>query len=190
MTDEFISTLSSDTDTIQETAALYLEPLTVPQISEIFPMLKAYGDAALPGSGSYVTFVDRKGLERFSREQSEKGKTAKNEQILKLIQTYIDKNYASKLTLSAIAALVNYNESYISRLFKKETGQGVIEYITSVRLKKAKELLTTSKDTVQDIAIAVGFDTPQYFSSIFRKQEGLSPTEYRIFRRGEDSTNS
>lgn len=181
--DEFINTLSAASDTPSENAVLFMEPLSCTSISSIFPDLKAYGDSAIPANASCVTFADKKSLERFSRNQSAKSKPAKNEQILNIIQTYIDQNYASKLTLSTVAALVNYNESYISRLFKKETGQGVVEYITSVRLEKSKELLTDTKASIQDIAIAVGFDTPQYFSSLFRKQEGMSPTEYRVYQK-------
>ena len=178
--DEFISTLSSS-DSVQTTTLLYMEPLSLSKISETVSALKSCRDAVLPDSDSYAVFINKKELEQFSASSREK-KITKNEQILKLIQSYVDKNYVSKLTLSDIASLVHYNESYISRLFKKETGQSVIEYITSVRLQKAKELLTTTSSSVQDIAFAVGFDTPQYFSSTFRRQEGVSPTEYRIFR--------
>ncbi len=181
--DEFISTLSAASDIYHEIAVLLTESLSCTSISTIFPVLKAYGDSAIPANASCVIFADKKSLDRFSKNQSAKSKPAKNEQILKLIQAYVVQNYNSKLTLSTIAALVNYNESYISRLFKKETGQGVVEYITSVRLEKSKELLTGTNTSIQDIASAVGFDTAQYFSSIFRKQEGMSPTEYRLFQK-------
>lgn len=107
-------------------------------------------------------------------------KSAKNQQIVQTIKSYIHSNYPDKISLSAVAALVNYNESYISRIFKSEVGENLSEYINHVRLEKAKELLLSTNDSIQDISEAVGYDTPQYFSSIFKRLEGLSPSEYRL----------
>lgn len=107
-------------------------------------------------------------------------KSSKHSHTVLQIQNYIQENYASEITLSRLASVINYNSTYISRLFKAETGQGIAEYITLVRIQHAKELLKNSSLTVQDISDTVGFDTPQYFSTVFKRKEKLSPTDYRL----------
>ena len=70
-------------------------------------------------------------------------------------------------------------EVYISRLFKQINGMGISEYISLERINKAKDLLVTTSDSMQNIATATGFDTAQYFSLVFKKTTGVSPSEYR-----------
>lgn len=106
-------------------------------------------------------------------------KTDKNERLVNKIKLYIDEHLAESLTLTAISRLVNYNEAYVSRLFKQLTGQGLSEYISQTRIEKARLLLTTTSDSVQNIAASTGFDTAQYFSIVFKKIIGVSPSEYR-----------
>lgn len=106
-------------------------------------------------------------------------KIDKNELLVTKIKTYIDEHLAESLTLTTISRLVNYNETYVSRLFKQLTGMGLSEYISQERIHKAEHLLSTTADPIQDIATATGFDTAQYFSIVFKKTTGISPSEYR-----------
>lgn len=106
-------------------------------------------------------------------------KVDKNEQLVLRIKTYIRDHLEDSLTLTTIARIVNYNESYISRLFKQTNGMGLSEYITLERINKAKDLLITTNDSMQNIATATGFDTAQYFSIVFKKSTGISPSEFR-----------
>lgn len=79
----------------------------------------------------------------------------------------------------SLSRIVNYNEAYISRLFKQTNGLGISEYISQERINKAKTLLVSTSDSMQNIAMATGFDTAQYFSIVFKKSTGISPSEYR-----------
>lgn len=106
-------------------------------------------------------------------------KVDKNEQLVLRIKTYIRDHLEDSLTLTTIARIVNYNESYISRLFKQTNGMGLSEYITLERINKAKDLLITTNDSMQNIATSTGFDTAQYFSIVFKKSTGISPSEFR-----------
>lgn len=92
---------------------------------------------------------------------------------------YIDRNLANLLSLTTIADAVHINASYLSRIFKKETGQPISEYINISRIEKAKELLSDNADLTYEIAEQVGFHDPAYFSSIFKKYTGVSPREYK-----------
>ena len=106
-------------------------------------------------------------------------KLDRNEQLVQKIKTYIRDHISESLTLTTISRIVNYNEAYISRLFKQINGMGISEYISLERINKAKDLLVTTSDSMQNIAAATGFDTAQYFSLVFKKTTGVSPSEYR-----------
>lgn len=103
----------------------------------------------------------------------------KTQRLISIIQTYIQEHLSDDLNLSVIAKHVNYNDSHISRLFKRYTGSNLSEYITSCRIEYAKKLLSQTEDTIQTISQKTGFHTSQYFSSTFRKNTGMSPNEYR-----------
>lgn len=105
--------------------------------------------------------------------------TDKNETVILKIKTYIKEHLNETISLSTLSSIVNYNETYISRLFRQITGIKLSEYIYQERLAKAKYLLATSNDPIQTIASATGFDSQQYFSLCFKKATGISPSEYQ-----------
>jgi two-component system response regulator YesN len=93
---------------------------------------------------------------------------------------YIDHHYMeSELSLNEVAAHVNLSSSHFSVVFSKEACQTFKEYLTEIRIKKAKELLRTTALRSADIAYQVGYSDPHYFSHVFRKVTGLSPNEFR-----------
>jgi two-component system response regulator YesN len=99
---------------------------------------------------------------------------------------YIDRHYTDPgLSLSEVAAHINHSPSHFSTLFSQVTSQTFKEYITQIRLKKAKELLRSTAQTSSEIASQVGYIDPHYFSSVFKKKIGLSPKEYRNKPRKE-----
>ena len=106
-----------------------------------------------------------------------------NSQYKKLIRQakeYIDKHYTdAELTLNDVAAQVNLSASHFSAVFSQETGQTFKEYLTETRINKAKELLRMTALRSADIAYQVGYNDPHYFSSVFKKNTGLSPIEFR-----------
>ncbi|MDW2796207.1 AraC family transcriptional regulator [Clostridium boliviensis] len=93
--------------------------------------------------------------------------------------TYIDLHYNENLTLKKMAEYLNLNSSYLSTLFKKELGKTVTEYITQTRIKQALLLLNSTKHSIREVANQCGFDDINYFSRIFKKYEGMSPSSYR-----------
>ena len=104
--------------------------------------------------------------------------TPKNEYILRA-QLYIQSHLNEKISLKEVAALLHLNSSYFSRLFKKETGESFIEFVTRIKMEKAKELLDNSTKSVEQIAIEVGFDSKSYFFKTFKQQFGMSPKSYK-----------
>lgn len=98
---------------------------------------------------------------------------------VKVIIDYIDENLTSKVTLTDIANLVNMNKSYISRLFKEETSMTLSEYITYRKIDRAVILMKNPKLKIKEIAFEVGIPDPLYFSRIFTKVQGKTPSEFR-----------
>jgi two-component system response regulator YesN len=92
---------------------------------------------------------------------------------------YIEANYANNISLNLVANHVHLSPAYLSRIFNEKTGVGFTEYLAQVRLKKAKQQLRMSTETIDQIAAATGFMSSSYFSAVFKKHEGVTPSEYR-----------
>jgi len=78
-----------------------------------------------------------------------------------------------------VARLFHYNEKYLGRLFKKETGQTFKEYINKKRIQIAQNMLLNTNYTVTEIAVQTGYNNVTYFNRIFKKIKGVTPTAYR-----------
>ncbi len=99
--------------------------------------------------------------------------------LIEAAREYIAKNYRKDLSLEEVSRRVNVSPYYFSRIFKEGTGQNFVEYLTMIRMEKAKELLTESHCSMKEISSQVGYSEPNYFSRSFRKNVGVSPTEYK-----------
>lgn len=105
--------------------------------------------------------------------------TLQNNSIVKKVIAYIDTHYMEALSIEGIAESVYLTPTYLCVLFKKNTGKTINNYLTEVRLEKARELLSRDNLHLQDICYRVGYLSPSYFSRLFRKYYGMSPSEYR-----------
>ncbi len=92
------------------------------------------------------------------------------------VKQYLDENYTSSVSLDTIAVNVFAHPNYISSKFKEEMGVTVTEYLCTLRLDRAKELLTTTSMTCKKISLIVGFQDQFYFCKCFKKQFGVTPT--------------
>ena len=107
-----------------------------------------------------------------SREKNSAG-------LIKQAQEYIRAHFAQDLSRDNVSRQVNVSPYYFTKLFKEETGQTFVEYLTSIRMEKAKTLLNTTDKSMKEICTAVGYSDPNYFSRSFKKNTGETPTEYR-----------
>lgn len=99
--------------------------------------------------------------------------------IIMQIKQYIKSKYAENMTVNDIAEAVYLTPTYVCLLFKQQTGTTINNYLTEVRIRKAKELLRDSKKKLYDICLLVGYTSPSYFSKLFKKMTGYTPSEYR-----------
>lgn len=96
------------------------------------------------------------------------------------VMLFIAGNYHSLLNLTVVAAQVHLHTSYLSELFKRETGTNLCNYITDYRLRAAKQELREGNAKIASIAENVGFNDYHYFSQVFSKRVGVSPRKYRM----------
>ena len=92
---------------------------------------------------------------------------------------YIQNNYHRKISLDELARYVCISPFYFSRIFKKETGYSLYEYITMVRLNHAKTLLKTTDILIKEIAFTVGFNSESNFVTCFKGHVNITPNKFR-----------
>ncbi|MBE6571679.1 MAG: AraC family transcriptional regulator [Ruminococcaceae bacterium] len=90
---------------------------------------------------------------------------------------YLENNYLSDVTASELADMINVKECMFRRAFKAEKGMSPVKYRNMLRLKKAYEMLSSGEYSVVETAISTNFDDPGYFSKLFKRQYGISPSE-------------
>ena len=95
-------------------------------------------------------------------------------------RVFILENYMRHISLEEIAKQKPVSTSYLSRVFKNETGSSVLDYLTSVRMRHACEMLIESKTSIADIALSIGYDDYTYFCKVFKKECGCTPLKYRM----------
>ena len=159
----------------------FLEGLQIPK-SEIEPLDITSGilqneEAAM----SYVVKIIAKALELRDKSASNRYGDVVDE-----VMAYIEKNYADEeLSLNLIASHVNFSPNHLSMVFSQQTGQTLIKYVTDYRMNKAKELLRCTNKKSSIVSMEVGYKDPHYFSYLFKKTQGMTPTQYRGGKGGE-----
>ncbi len=99
------------------------------------------------------------------------------------IKDYMNHYYYTLISLKSMAEKYYINPSYLSQLFKNETGENFIDYLTNIRIKKAADLLNTTSFKSYEIASMVGYGNPRHFSDQFKRITGLTPKNYRVKQR-------
>lgn len=102
-----------------------------------------------------------------------------NDSIIQRVQYYITEHLSEPITREQLASYVHLNPAYLSRLFKRELGESITDYIMKQRMSLAKDLIMTSTMPISDIARTLGYHNFSYFSKIFRKVYNASPQQFR-----------
>lgn len=91
----------------------------------------------------------------------------------------VDRHYTEDIQLSKLAEQFFCSRSHLSKLFKRHLGMSYVDYIAKKRIDKAKKLLMNEELSTEEIMASVGWQDPKHFRAVFKKQEGMSPSEYR-----------
>lgn len=160
------------TDTIKVMHNTFIHIMKEQNLSaECFPLLPEYDDIDvleqdfLENQRRYFQFLKERHEKRYSRN-------------IILALEYIHNNYKKDISVQDIALEVGISEGHLRRCFKTEMSMNVVTYLTEYRLRIAKELMRNKRENVDDIWKKTGFASAQYFSYVFKKNQGMSPREY------------
>jgi len=121
-----------------------------------------------------------------------RGQKPEIRQAIAITLDYMEQNYPSRITREQLAEMAGMNPDYFARAFKKQIGKSPMEYLTCIRIEKAKQLLLHSGESIRSVAQRVGFGDEFYFSRKFKAVTGLSPTSYKtaIEHSGESGSGN
>lgn len=97
----------------------------------------------------------------------------------KEISDYLKENTDKKVTLDELSSHFHFGKTHLCEHFKKSTGKTILDYFLDLKIKKSKILLRETDSTIQGISDSLGFDSPEYFSRLFKKRVGISPKDFR-----------
>lgn len=118
--------------------------------------------------------IDKQQLPIHPMNQKEKDKTI----LANSIKHYLETHHSEDISLESLSSSMYISPTYMSKLFKQETGESPINYLIKVRMEKAKELLKQNQYSIKEIANLVGYQDAYHFSKLFKKSTGISPSEY------------
>ncbi|GHU73075.1 hypothetical protein AGMMS49992_10520 [Clostridia bacterium] len=107
--------------------------------------------------------------------------------IIMELKRYINDHFSGNISLETVARTVFLSPVYVSRLFRQETGETFVDYVTRIRIDNAKALLRDHSQTVSQVSLMVGYPNPRYFYRVFREQTGYTPSEFRRLRSQQAS---
>lgn len=113
------------------------------------------------------------------KRNTQQQETNQNHSAVEACIRYMDANYASRITLDELAAHVHLHPNYLCSIFKGHSGQTVLEYLTALRIAKARYLLSKGNLSISQAAEQVGFNDTDHFSRTFKSLVGISPSAYR-----------
>ena len=106
-------------------------------------------------------------------------RTVENSEPIYKMQQFVENNRFKDITLTMVAEYMGFSTAYCSKYIKKKTNLNFLDYVNSIHLREAEELLQTSDLSMTDVSYAAGFKSVQCFNRTFKKHRGMTPTEYR-----------
>ncbi|NSW89639.1 MAG: response regulator [Firmicutes bacterium] len=171
-----------------------LKPTKEDEIKEVFCKLKKELDhinssirelEILRKKANTISLIKKEGISEDKQDNipddiiDEKNNSNGADPLIQKVKEYMNKHYNERITLELLSNIVYMNPAYFSVYFKQKTGLNYTEYITIMRIEKAKELLGNKSLKVYEIANMVGYDDFRYFSRIFKKITGINPQRFR-----------
>lgn len=103
----------------------------------------------------------------------------KNQVLIQKICKYLEEHYNEDISLEEAASIIGFSPFYFTKLMKEHMNMSYVDYITSLRVEKAKQLLEKTDMTVKDVGITVGYENANYFTRVFKRIEGITPSQYK-----------
>lgn len=180
-----VSRVRSDGEATPETAAAYFQSLIVSAHRWLERALRSVGLACeppVPDPAELSTLAGQPEqvlLEHLGRMMAHYDEQINGAKPVRRAVAFIHEHLDQGLSLQQVARHVHMNPNYFSEMFKRETGQNYIEYVTGVRMRQAMSLLRETPAKISEVAREVGYEDLKYFNRLFKKFTGLTPSEYR-----------
>lgn len=159
---------------------VYLRDYMLEEVSGSTVMYEKFLGIDEPELLCCLTFFDMKeNILKYLKECCKIFQTEIDDYYVEMIKKYINENYATDCNVEEMAEIIGFSPNYIRKKFKKSTGMTILEYVTEVRLQKAKLLLKDHRFKVKDVSLQVGYDNISYFTHLFKKKNGVTPNEYK-----------
>ncbi len=142
-----------------------------------FEKMKAGVYRAMKNANIQPAFPNGSHLQSY--DENSEGRTSRAKALLSLAIDYLERNYQRNISLEDTAERIQISPFYLSKLFKKSVGENFVNYLTAVRIRKAKEFLTDPHYTIKDVCYQVGYKDPNYFARVFKKTCGITPSQYQ-----------
>ena len=128
----------------------------------------------------FGTCIDNLKISLFERRVSAEAEQAQQEErAITDITRYLQQHLAEDMSLTVLAEVFHLSPQYISQLFKNEIGVGFLAYLTNIRMEKAKKLLLATSLSIAEVAEQSGYGDYRVFTKVFKKAEGITPSQYR-----------
>ncbi len=156
-----------------------IQNLMLPDYPRHVLLSEALIEVLAAGSLSEINAYMTQYLQQLLERLQQLDETRMAGELIDRVKSYIGTHFAENLTLSVLAEIFYVSPVYLSRLFKKKTGTNFVEYLTALRIEKAKEFLSDPNLKVYHVAEMVGYENPRYFARLFKEATGMVPQEYR-----------
>ena len=127
----------------------------------------------------FGTCIDHLKIALFQRESAKDTAAPQEERIIHSIIRYLQAHLSEDISLSVLAEEFHLSGQYISQLFKNEIGVNFLAYLTNLRMEKAKKLLLSTSLSIGEVAEQLGYGDYRVFTKVFKKWEGITPSQYR-----------
>ena len=106
-------------------------------------------------------------------------KKSDSNMLINAVTEYVISNFRNEISLKSIAKVFHVNYNYLSKTFKEETGLNFIDYVTKLRIEEAKKMILFSNKTITEITFELGYNDTAYFSKVFKRYTGYSPSHFK-----------
>lgn len=157
----------------------------IPKNDPLLKQLKRREDAAVGGEQLIKTYLEQllifliRGITKKGENKLFPTKESMEGHLVTAVKELINAHGEAPLHVSEICRTLGYSKSYLSKLFRTQTGETIAHYATTVKMKRAKHLIRDGHLNFAQISDRLGFDNPQYFSFVFKRQTGMTPTEFK-----------
>ena len=170
-----------------ELSIIYIQNLLYAIVKELYNKMPQveYEDALALAWEFFSEKKPQRVLEDFSKAVDRilttvaQKETSTDSELIGRLKRFIQREYKRDLSLADVAGEANLAPAYVSHVFKRETGQGIVEYITELKMKEARRLLMDKSLKVVQIAKSCGYENQSYFNKLFKAYYGMTPKQYR-----------